>query len=440
MIVQSFLKTKSPASHHLETFNTFVTYGIQDILDKEPDVILSDEHYITIDKAEVSPPEVLPAEARLKNLNYESAVFATVTEMRDGRAVTGPQKLQIGRIPTMVRSNKCRLHGTDPALSPTYGECEYDPGGYFILKGNERVLVTQVRGSYNIPAVFDHSKHTYVCRVRSMSEKTCHSSLTEMYIAQSGTVHVQFGNFKKGMSVEYEHLIRFLTATMDDADIKSLFKYPASNILSGAFPHMGLNPRVEEVVYYLEYMKSILQRTFEGSREPDNIDDIDNKRFEASGVLCYDLFHKLYKRFLGQVKTNYKKTGNAVESVKNATMITKGMLKSFLGERWGAVKTLYTRPGVSQLLGRLSYCDTLSHLRRISIPIEKGSKTVKVRYVNSSQCIFICPVETPEGQSVGIVLNMAISACVSERRCTTLTRQTVASACKTVDKDVKKKR
>ena len=114
-------------------------------------------------------------------------------------------------------------------------------------------------------------------------------------------------------------------------------------------------------------------------------------------------------------------------------MITKGMLKSFLGERWGAVKTLYTRPGVSQLLGRLSYCDTLSHLRRISIPIEKGSKIIKPRYVNSSQCMFICPVETPEGQSVGIVLNMAVSACVSERRCTTLIRQTVASACKTVD-------
>ena len=36
MLAQSFLKTKSPTSHHLKTFNTFVTYGIQDILDKEP--------------------------------------------------------------------------------------------------------------------------------------------------------------------------------------------------------------------------------------------------------------------------------------------------------------------------------------------------------------------------------------------------------------------
>ena len=248
---------------------------------------------------------MLPAEARLKNLNYESAVFATVTEMRDGVAQSYP-RIEIATIPMMFRSEKCRLHGV--VGLPSYGECEYDPGGYFILKGNERVLVTQVRGSYNIPAVFGHSKHTYVCRVRSMSEKTCHSSLTEMYITQSGTVHVQFGNFKKGASAEYEHLIRFLT--VGDVDIKSLFKCSANNLLSGAFPHMGLNPRVEEVVHYLEYMKSILQRTFEGSRKPDNIDNIDNKRFEASGVLCYDLFHKLYKRFLGQVKTNYGKTGN----------------------------------------------------------------------------------------------------------------------------------
>ena len=107
-------------------------------------------------------------------------------------------------------------------------------------------------------------------------------------------------------------------------------------------------------------------------------------------------------------------------------MITNGMLKCFLSERWGAVKTLYTRPGFSQVLARLSYCDTISHLRRISIPIENSAKAIKVRYANSSQAMFICPTETPEGQSVGIVLNMAVSACVSERRCTTLTQQIVA--------------
>ena len=157
-----------------------------------------------------------------------------------------------------------------------------------------------------------------------------------------------------------------------------------------------------------------------------NVDDIDNKRLEVSGVLCYDLFHKLYKRFLGQVRTNYAKTNNVVESVKNANMITNGMLKCFLSERWGAVKTSYTRAGVSQVLARLSYCDTISHLRRISIPVENSAKVIKVRSVNSSQAMFICPTKTPEEQNVGIVLNMAVSACVSERRCTTFIQHIVS--------------
>ena len=166
-------------SHHLESFNAFITHGIQGIFSKEPDILLSNDHRLSIDKPEVLEPSILPLEARNKNLNYESPVFAIVTEIKQGEIISS-QRVQIGIIPMMLKSNKCRLYGVSNPFS--YGECEYDLGGYFILKGVERVLVSQMRGSYNIPLVFKN-QNAYVCKVRSMSGTTGHSALTEMTIS-----------------------------------------------------------------------------------------------------------------------------------------------------------------------------------------------------------------------------------------------------------------
>ena len=104
------LQSKSLVSHHLESFDAFITHGIQDIFSKEPDVLLSDGHRLSIDKPEVLEPSILPLEARNKNLNYESAVFATITEIKQGEIISS-QRVQIGIIPMMLKSNKCRLHG-----------------------------------------------------------------------------------------------------------------------------------------------------------------------------------------------------------------------------------------------------------------------------------------------------------------------------------------
>ena len=103
--------------------------------------------------------------------------------------IISSQRVRIGTIPMMLKSNKCRLYGVLDLFS--FGECEYDLGGYFILKGIERVLVSQMQGSYNIPLVFK-DKNAYVCRVRSMSEITGHSALTEMTISSTGVIHVRF--------------------------------------------------------------------------------------------------------------------------------------------------------------------------------------------------------------------------------------------------------
>ncbi|KAL4856577.1 DNA-directed RNA polymerase II subunit RPB2 [Chlorella vulgaris] len=71
------------------------------------------------------------------------------------------------------------------------------------------------------------------------------------------------------------------------------------------------------------------------------------------------------------------------------------------------------RPGVSQVLSRLTYASTLSHLRRINSPISREGKIAKPRQLHNSQWGMICPAETPEGQACGLVKNLALMTYIS---------------------------
>ena len=86
----------------------------------------------------------------------------------------------------MLRSEKCNLINCSKRERISKGECEWDSGGYFIIKGKERVLVGQLRGVYNQPIVLlqkPGDKYKYICDVRSMSEETGHSVLLQVKIS-----------------------------------------------------------------------------------------------------------------------------------------------------------------------------------------------------------------------------------------------------------------
>ena len=74
---------------------------------------------------------------------------------------------------------------------------------------------------------------------------------------------------------------------------------------------------------------------------------------------------------------------------------------------WG-MKTNNNKQGVSQVLNRLTFMSTLSHLRRLSTPVDNTGKLIPPRKLHTTQWGYVCPTETPEGQSVGVVKNFAM--------------------------------
>jgi DNA-directed RNA polymerase subunit B len=69
--------------------------------------------------------------------------------------------------------------------------------------------------------------------------------------------------------------------------------------------------------------------------------------------------------------------------------------------------------GVTQILDRTNFLSTLSHLRRVQSPLSRTRPQFEARELHASHLGRICPVESPEGQNIGLVKNLALSAIVS---------------------------
>src|SRR5438876_5573070 len=94
-----------------------------------------------------------PMEARLRNLNYTAPIYLDFTVIENG-IEREPERVHIGNFPIMVKSKRCLLYKenmeTEGELtSDEYkrkriemGEDPYDPGGYFIIGGTERALIS----------------------------------------------------------------------------------------------------------------------------------------------------------------------------------------------------------------------------------------------------------------------------------------------------------
>jgi DNA-directed RNA polymerase II subunit RPB2 len=545
-ILGDHFKRKGFVHHQTESFDHFLNVGIPKIVTEEPDIVIipktdKDQRFtsyrVSFSDIHIPSPTVTeetrelrgfyPSEARQRDLTYDSPIYATVTETLEVEGeepeVNKYLRVVLGRIPIMLRSSKCYLTNMTPDERIAAGECEYDEGGYFIVKGKERVLVAQLRGVYNIIMVLEQKpddKMAYIAEMRSMSEETGHSVLVRamigsddhtlnfqlpyvkdsipmgvvfkamgyrqeqfadliglscnkvdkyirlivnesFFVEDDGITH--FTNEKReevkaqNPSWRKEEVTSYLTAEWENMDDDEQMHWQHEGTKSNAlryigthtgnplkenerrdyamqvvdgeiFPHMGVTSTTREKAYLLGHMVHKLLATRVGLRKPDDRDNYINKRVDSPGILCHDLFRQLFKKYTTSIVSQIEKRKqlpDAMSIIPRQTDITKGFNHCFGTGNWGIPKNSYVRPGVAQILSRLSYGATLSNIRRISIPVGKESKNAAIRQINPSQIMFICPAETPEGAPVGIVLNLSLLTRISERTPTVLVKEVV---------------
>jgi len=441
---------------------------------------------------------MMPNDARLRNLTYASPLFVDVrvkttfiNNTKNGERITRERlfpNVHLGKIPVMVGSKYCLLHDQKHLHPSALGECAEDFGGYFIVSGGERVIISQERMSENRPFVFRNNrnptKEVEVIEVKSIGpdndQVPKNNAVKIMYHPKNPQIHLLratipriktdiplFILFRALGIVADKDICDLIIGTekddlfdaimsetiMESQDVQTqeqALAWIASQVNSWSsrgnkamkindilnvecFPHVGINEKSwhDKACFLAHITRKVLW--VNSARIPnDDRDAYPNKRVDLPGFLLANLFRtyfttKMIKDIRASVAKeihggSWRASGN-FEDIINVSNINK-MIKSVILEvglktslatgNFGSAKAGGpTKIGVSQVLNRLNYISGVSHLRRISTPIEKTGKLVLPRKLHNTQFGFICPSETPEGHGVGVVKNMSSTAIVS---------------------------
>jgi DNA-directed RNA polymerase II subunit RPB2 len=440
---------------------------------------------------------MMPNDARLRNLTYAAPlnidVKVTTTfidhtrnSIRESNVRIFPN-VHLGKIPVMVGSKYCLLHDQRHVHPSAMGECPEDMGGYFIIQGGERAMISMERMSENRPFVFRngrgsakemevveikcigpdndqvpksntvkivyHPKNQLITMIRATvpriktdiplfilfralgvlpdrdicelilgtdEEPTYDPVITES-ILEAQTIRTQ------------EDALLWLSEHTNTWSVKSQKQGNVADIIGEElFPQIGGSDMNYEKACFLAHMTRKVLWTSSKRLPTDDRDAYPNKRVDIPGFLLADLFRKTYNnRMIKDMKAalskeihggSWKATGNWSEivNINNINKIIKSTimdvcLKSSLATgNFGSGKIGGpNKVGVSQVLNRLNYSATISHLRRISTPIEKTGKLIAPRKQHGSQWALVCPCETPEGHGVGVIKNMSVTSTVS---------------------------
>jgi len=229
-----------------------------------------------------------------------------------------------------------------------------------------------------------------------------------------------------------EECIKYITGyamytpiNMDrETGAKKKLEFTMDILNNDLFPHCQNST---QKIYFLGYMTNkLLQANFEMIKQDDR-DSFLNKRIDLTGTLLNNLFRNYFnklvkdmeKQVIREINTGSWKSKDDYENIINFTNICKiiksttienGLKRALATGDFGIKHTNSNKVGVAQVLNRLTYVSSLSHARRISTPTDKSGKLIPPRKLHNTSWGMICPAETPEGQSVGIVKNLSYMA------------------------------
>lgn len=226
-----------------------------------------------------------------------------------------------------------------------------------------------------------------------------------------------------------EECVRYITSfamytpiNMDkETGAKKKQEFTLDILNNDLFPHCH---NMEQKIYFLGYMANKLLLAYFEIIKQDDRDSYLNKRIDGTGTLLNNLYRNYFnklvkdmeKQVIREINTGSWRSKDDYENIINLTNIYKiiksttienGIKRALSTGDFGIKHANSNKVGVAQVYNRLNYVSSLSHARRISTPTDKSGKLIPPRKLHNTTWGFLCPAETPEGQSVGVVKNLA---------------------------------
>jgi len=424
-------------------------------------------------KSKKTDLEMTPAElTEIKEITKKSMINQNTQK----RTIT-LEKILLGRFPIMLQSNFCVLYGLPTDIRHSMGECLNDVGGYFIIDGKEKTVVSQEKFGDNmlyVRKLNEDDKYSFSAEIRSVSENVSKPQRTLSVKVVKKTNKFTFENIvvnipnvrapvplfivframgfisdKQIISMclldleKYENMIDLFIPSVHDAGAiltqRDALKFislltkgktvpHALEILCDYFlPHIGENNFTNKA-YYLGFIVFKLLSVYNGNEEPTDRDNNKYKRLEMVGNLMYDLFREYYSIQLRTIHVEFEKRAHYNQSLyannlfalinENYSQIFRDKIvekgfKKAFKGDWGS--QVYTkRIGVVQDLNRLSHNSMMSHLRKTNLPLDATAKVVGPRVLHSTQWGLFDPIDTPDGGNIGLHKHLSIGAYITQ--------------------------
>ncbi|MEK6982956.1 MAG: DNA-directed RNA polymerase subunit B'' [Nanoarchaeota archaeon] len=467
-LIQKYFEEQSFVDSDIDSFNNFIDKELLNIIEENREIIPTiiphniDEFKIRLDKIWVEKPKMIeadgssrniyPMEARLRKITYSAPCWITVSAH-----INGVQResfdTQIGNLPIMLKSKWCHLYKLPRDDLISRGEDPDEPGGYFIINGTEKVLITiedlvsnkllvgkdstgpseivgklfSEYGSFKIPHTVERMKDglfyltfTRVKRIPIIAVIKALGLLKDEEITRFILPERQFDeviiNLLEFVDIKNEdEAIDYIAKKIGITQSKEVRIERMKEILDKyLLPHLGIKP--EDRISKAYNLCKMLKKYILVSNEEFDFDDKDhymNKRLKMSGDLLADLLRLNLKVLIGDLLYNFQrivKRGKfpSIKVIIRDKLLTQRIYSSMATGVW-----VGGRKGISQRIQRLNYHETLSHLQRIVSPLSASQENFEARELHSTHLGRLCPIETPEGTNIGLRKNLALLCTIS---------------------------
>ena len=459
LLVKKYLKEHSLMESNITSFNDFVNHKMQEIIDELNETLPKEDIEVRLGKIGIGKPQVieadgsshlmLPAEARIRGLTYSSPVNVEITIKQGGQIES--HDVEIGKIPIIVKSEVCNLYGLGrEQLVENY----IDPlefGGYFIINGNERIIVMTEDLAEN-QAFIEKSKNKGLM-LRLFSKRGSYRIPISITDTNEGIVEVSFSRFRnlpiivvlKALGLTKESDIAKYIGKENDSLIVNLYEFAGiktdedamlaiaekislqgtkkeildrikQRLDSYFLPHIGLKKehRIEKAITLCKFIKQF----FIAKENPSTLTDKDhyaNKRVRMSGDLLSDLFRVNINILIRDIqhslqKIQKRKKFYSIKTIAKSTLFTHRVESAIATGNW-----IGERSGVTQNMDKTNYLSILSQLQRVSSMLPGEQENFLARTLHPTHYGRFCPIETPEGTEIGLRKNLAILAKISTR-------------------------
>ncbi len=456
VLVEKYLRQHSLVESNILSFNDFLDNKLQQVVNEINDSLVYEDIEIKIGKVKVGKPNIIEADgsssiltpmvAKIRNLTYSAPIFIDLSVKFGDQ--TDDAEVEVGRIPIMVRSSACTTYKMSREDLKNNLMDPLDPGGYFIINGNERVIVMSEDLAPNQPFI-EEGRQGLTLRI--FSQRGSYRIPTTISETNEGILELTFSRLRNipaivllkalgivkeadiAKHIDYENdclivnLYEFTKIqSSDDAMVyiaeksgiqgtkKEILDRVKQRIDSFFLAHIGMdkNSRYEKAISLCRFIRLYLKAKENNSIRTDK-DHYGNKRIKLSGDLMVDLFRVNFGILIRDIQYSLQKISKrkkfySLKTISKSTLFSHRIESAIATGSWIGEKS-----GVTQNMEKNNYLAVLSQLQRVTSLLPGEQENFAARTLHPTHYGRFCPTETPEGIEIGLRKNLSLMAKVS---------------------------